>query len=344
MQLMGLDQRHGTLAWPLGWAAAELLVLAGERPQLALEVLTAPRPRLHLLAFVLALSPTKPTAGMLEDALRRPMRDVVRDLGFAELRGLRRLLGRIPGSTLQRADYRLLADLLADPSAAHVLYHASEMSTELLANLRTLPSELRSPVIVDAIAHIPCAASHILVWTEIVALRSPLLSADKIRQRLGNCGTHAELRLQLEKLLDNLPALEAPPPQNIGHAVRVDTPSAIRQLGKRFRNCLAGFVDAEVDGTTHLYHWQSPDVEAVCEVARAGNLGWFLGNHLGPENDPLPSQAEEQIRMAFAAVAIHPLAVVETYDDLYFGTGRRSPPANGSTRTDRRQRGRYCAD
>jgi hypothetical protein len=344
MELTDLDKRQGTLAWPLAWAAAELLVLAAEQPQLALDVLTAPRPRLHLLAFLLAMSTTTPTAAMLKDALRRPVRDVLGDLGFAKLRGLRRLLGRIPGGTLQRSDYRLLADLLADPSAAQVLYHATEVSTELLANLRGLPKELRSPVIVDAIAHIPGAARHVLIWIDIVSARLRC-APEESRTQLGRCRSHEELRTQLETLLDALPALDAAPPQLIGSAVRIDTPSAIRQLGRRFRNCLSTFVDAEVDGTTHIYHWISEQSEAACEVSRVSNLGWFLASHLGPQNTTLTPEVAEQIRMVFASAGIHPIQIVETYDDLYFATARRDRALTAGDRRSRHQRrGRYDAD
>lgn len=198
-------------------------------------------------------------------------------------------------------------------------------------------------MIVDAIAHIAGAAAHILLWTEVVSLRLPALSTTGVRRRIGQCDSLPALRAELTKLLDSLPALEVAPPKCVGMAVRVDTPSAIRHMGKRFRNCLTGFVDAEIDGTSHLYHWQSPGGEAVCEVTRVGNLGWFLGSHLGPENDPLPVGIEAQLRTAFAAVSIHPLAVIETYDDLYFATSRRAQPSMAS-RTDRRRRGRYLAD
>src|SRR3954447_16328490 len=92
MDWSDLQARDSTLMSPLGWAASEFLVLAEERPQLGLHLLTAPRPRVHLLAFVMAMSAGKLVAGVLEDALRRPTREVLADFGFAELRGLRRLL------------------------------------------------------------------------------------------------------------------------------------------------------------------------------------------------------------------------------------------------------------
>ena len=345
MELTNLNARNGTLAWPLGWTGPDLLAVAAAQPAISLQLLTAERPRLHFVAFVLAMTPQPASVDTIDQAINRPMREVLANLGLSGLRGVRRALGRIPGKVLERERYRLLAKLLAEPSAAAVLHHAPEISGELLDNLNALPEVLRSPVIVDAIAHIPDAAENVLVWIEIVASRLPQFSAEQIRKRLGSCGSLSELRTELEKLLDALPALEAAPPKLVRNAMRIDTPSAIRQLGKSFRNCLSSFVDVEVDGTTHIYHWRSGRSEAICEVARVSNLGWFLGSHLGPENDEPIDDVTRQIRSEFAAVGIHSLKIIETYDDLYFATGRREQTsAEGNDRVNRRNRGRYRPD
>jgi hypothetical protein len=110
----------------------------------------------------------------------------------------------------------------------------------------------------------------------------------------------------------------------VHHAMRVDAPSAIRLLGKQFTNCLDNFVDVEIDGSSHIYHWRKDHAEAVCEVTRVGNLGWFLGSHLGPENMELSADAAATIQAEFRAFGIHQLKVVETYDDLFYAVGRRN--------------------
>jgi len=105
--------------------------------------------------------------------------------------------------------------------------------------------------------------------------------------------------------------------------MRIDAPSAIRQLGKQFTNCLDNFVDVEIDGSNHIYHWRKDDAEAICEVTRVGNLGWFLGSHLGPENMGLDADVSRTIQAEFRAFGIYELKVVETYDDLFYAVGRR---------------------
>jgi hypothetical protein len=344
MSLVDLTERHGILAWPLGWALTELLPAASAQPDLGVKLLTIMRPRLHFLAFVLATSSRPVTPETIDQALHKPMREVLADMGLSGVRGLRRLLGRIPGKLMEREHYQLLAQLLSDASAAPILHHMPEVSAELLVNLRDLPPALRVPAVVDAIAHLPGAAPHVLMWVDIVSARLQCAPGET-RAQLGRCRSHAELRTQLEKLLDALPALDAAPPQIIQSAVRIDTPSAIRQLGNRFRNCLSSFVDAEVDGTTHIYHWCRGQSEAACEVSRVSNLGWFLASHLGPQNTTLTPEVAGQIRTAFASTGIHPIQIVETYDDFYFATGRREQSTTDGNRRSRHQRrGRYHAD
>src|ERR1051326_4239513 len=52
-------------------------------------------------------------------------------------------------------------------------------------------------------------------------------------------------------------------------------------------SCLDSFVSAEINGSNHIYHWRNGDDEAVCEISRSGNLGWFLDSALGPQNAEL---------------------------------------------------------
>jgi len=316
-------QHQLALSHALGWTGPELLGLAKDYPGLALQLLTVPKQRLHFVAFVLAMTAPPVSADLARQAVTLPARVVLGRLGLSDLRGVRRVLGRIYGSVLDRDRYREIAALLSEPNTAHVLHHVSEVTPELLTNLSTLPLALRSHVIADAIGHIPNAAAHLVEWTEIVAARLPKLSVRDVQETVGDSCSFVDLKTRLTRLLDALPALEAPPPRVVHHAMRIDAPSAIRQLGKQFTNCLDGFVDAEIDGSNHIYHWRKDDADAVCEVTRVGNLGWFLGSHLGPENVELGADLAATIEMQFRAAGIHQLKVVETYDDLFYAVGRR---------------------
>ena len=317
-------QHQLPLSHGLGWAAPELLGLAKDYPGLALQLLTVPKQRLHFVAFVLAMTAAAASADLVQQAITLPAREVLGRLGLSDERGVRRVLGRIYGPVLDRDRYREIAGLLSEPTTARVLHHASEVTPELLANLSALPLTLRSPVITDAIGHIPNAAVHLIEWTEIVAARLPKLSVRDVQERVGDSCSFIDLKTRLTRLLDALPALEAPPPRVVHHAMRIDAPSAIRLLGKQFTNCLDNFVDVEIDGSSHIYHWRKAHAEAVCEVTRVGNLGWFLGSHLGRENVELDADVAATIQAEFRAFGIYELKVVETYDDLFYAVGRRN--------------------
>jgi hypothetical protein len=162
-------QHQLPLSHALGWAAPELLGLAKDYPDLALQLLTVPRQRLHFVAFVLAMTAPPVSADLVHQAVSLPAREVLARLGLSDVQGIRRVLGRIYGPVLDRDRYREIAGLLSEPTTAQVLYHASEVTPELLANLSTLPLTLRSHVIADAIGQISNAAAHLIEWTEIVA-------------------------------------------------------------------------------------------------------------------------------------------------------------------------------
>lgn len=317
-------QHQLPLSNALGWAAPELLGLAQDYPGLALQLLTVPKQRLHFVAFVLAMTASPVSADLARQAVTLPAREVLGRLGLSEVRGVRRVLGRIYGPVLDRHRYQEIAALLTEPNTAQVLHHVSEVTPELLTNLSALPLALRSHVIADAIGHIPNAAAHLIEWTEIVAARLPKLSVRDVQETIGDSSSFVDLKTRLARLLDALPALDAPPPRVVHHAMRIDAPSAIRQLGKQFTNCLDAFVDAEIDGCNHIYHWRKGQAEAACEVARVGNVGFFLGSHLGPENMELDADVAAAIRAEFRTVGIYELKVVETYDDLYYAVGRRN--------------------
>jgi hypothetical protein len=312
------------LSQVLGWAEEEVLDLAKSVPGLALQLLTAPQHRLHLVAFVLAVGNGSARSALVRDALTLPVRDVLAELGLSKIKGLRRVLGRIRGRVLDREHYRRVTSLLSEPRTAHVLHHVSDVTPELVDNLSGLPLSLRTHAIVDAIGHLPNAATYLVQWTEVLASRLSVTSVTVVQEKIGGGSNLSELRTNVSKLLDTLPALQSPPPKVIAHALRIDAPSEIRRLGRQFNNCLEGFSDTEPNGSNHIYHWRCDQAAAVCEVTRFGNLGWFLANHLGAANEPLDDQIAATVRMAFQSVGIHELKIAEICDDLIHASGRRN--------------------
>jgi hypothetical protein len=164
------------LASSLGWAAPALMTMVEARPMLGLRLLTSTRARIHFVAFVLAMSPDPMSIELVDQALHTPMRAVLGQLSLADLRGVRRALGRITGDLLEAHQYRHLAALLADPTAAPILHHIREVTPELLTNLTMLPAVLRTHVIAAAIGHIAGSAENLRLWIKLIANRLPRYS------------------------------------------------------------------------------------------------------------------------------------------------------------------------
>ena len=60
--------------------------------------------------------------------------------------GLRRALRNLPDTVLSRENYQRLVDLLVDPQAAKVLYHADQIDDTAIRVLTDLPQKLRQPL------------------------------------------------------------------------------------------------------------------------------------------------------------------------------------------------------
>lgn len=98
-------QHQLPLSHALGWAGPELLGLARDYPEIALQLLTVPKQRLHFVAFVLAMTAPPVTPDLVRQAITSPAKEVLGRLGLADLRGVRRVLGRVYGPVLERDRY-----------------------------------------------------------------------------------------------------------------------------------------------------------------------------------------------------------------------------------------------
>jgi hypothetical protein len=65
-----------------------------------------------------------------------------------------------------------------------------------------------------------------------------------------------QLITKMKDLVEALPLPKMLPPTLVGKARRLDRPAEIRALAKRWRNCLADYVQLIDDGGCALYLWQ----------------------------------------------------------------------------------------
>ena len=236
-------------------------------------------------------------------ALDSPVKELLRQLPLPEPRGMRRLLGRLPHAILPREDYQRAAALLAEASAANVLHHAPSVTSALLMNLDQLPPRMRTPVVLRAIGDHADAGKYLLQWIDVVTARLPGTPPNTLPNLISRSRSLVQLQSGLRHFIDDLPALSESPPEKIIHATRLGTTNEIRRVGKRFQNCLSSF-NGRRYGSRWLYHWQSGAEEAICEVVRAENMGWFLGDHLGFENKDLLPEVSARICAAFQQVVL----------------------------------------
>jgi hypothetical protein len=115
--------------------------------------------------------------------------------------------------------------------------------------------------------------------------------------------------------------------------MRIDDPAALRDLARRWRNCLANLIGGINDGEYAFYLWGADGYEAGCLLRRRGRLGWFVEEIKGPRNREPAPPAMEAILAAFGAADIPRIGVAELIDDIGSladdrrrgGPGRRVP-------------------
>ena len=312
----------GSLLASLGWMGKVLGPLIQEHPAIASSLLLTSRVHLHAMALALSVT-DRVTPELVAAALDSPVKELLRQLPLPEPRGMRRLLGRLPHAILPREDYQRAAALLADASAANVLRHAPSVTSALLMNLDQLPPRMRTPVVLRAIGDHADAGKYLLQWIDVVTARLPGTPPSTLPDLISRSRSLVQLQSGLRHFIDELPALSESPPEKISHATRLGTTNEIRRVGRRFQNCLSSF-NGRRYGSRWLYHWQSGAEEAICEVVRAENMGWFLGDHLGFGNKDLLPEVSARICAAFQQVGIVPRAAVDAFEALYYYDGSRS--------------------
>lgn len=308
-------QAAGYLLTPLAWVRTELAPMIAREPGLAVHLMTLDRPRMHVVAFALAHVRGSVTPAFVEAILAAPRRTVLgAALGVAP-NGLRGVFDRMPYRVLPRASYLQLADLFAEPRAAKLLAHSSSVNETLLALLSALPPVLRSPAILRLRER--CAMLDGLPESlRFLAARGAIADLDATVERLGRCRSPREFAALVRTAADALPLPDALPPPRIGPAARVDEPRAIRDLARRWRNCLAAYVGGINDGEYAFYLWQADGLEAGIMLRRRGRMGWFVHEIKGARNREPSPPAMAAIFDAFAAAGFPKDSVAELIADI----------------------------
>jgi len=306
----------GSLLIPFDWAAQPLAEIIQSEPRLLTHVFELDRPRMHVIALVLAHLDGRPEPHLAPILFKAPIREVLqRVLGRCPV-GAKRVLLRLPSAVLSQQGYLRLVELLDDPRSAKLLHHLeqTEISDSTVRVLYEVPAELR-PILaglvkfIDTLDHLPDG----LRWLASLGAAS---SFDALIADLAGQAQPGQFIARLKDLVSQLPLPENLPPAQIGKARRIDATADICALAKAFKNCLAIYT-REVDaGTCAIYLWDDPAAPAVCLVTRQGRLGWCLSEALGPRNAKLDSKQLQEITTAFADAGVPQLSAIFALESI----------------------------
>jgi hypothetical protein len=299
----------GFLLRPFGWAAETLAQFAARDPALLSCLFELDRERMHLIALALAHADGQPAEDFCQVLMQASLCEVPSSVLGHQPAGLRRALQHMPNEVLARESYRRLIDLLAAPTSGKVLRHAKLIDDTLIERLAEVPSPLHWLI--------PCWCS----WLDGIADSLHFLADrtglnfDELVLSLARIREPQQFVAKLKSIIETLPMPINMPPERIASARRLDTIFELRDLAKKWRNCLAGYADAINGGMCAVYLWEgSPP--AACLVARHGRLGWFLDKVLGPRNCELRQEDLRPICEAFAEKGILRVQIIEAVETI----------------------------
>jgi hypothetical protein len=311
----------GYLMEPMGWAGQQLVRLVEKEPAALAGFFSLSKARMHVIAFVLAHADGMAVSASFEELCRRRLSDLLEMLG-PTAPALKGVIKRLPGRVLTPDGYRLILELMADAEIARLLAHGPEIDDRRLKALADTPPELRRVVMstmeVDLDSVFGLADG--LRW---LAGRGCFGGYEALLTDLAGREQSRQLIARLKRHVEDLPLPGNEPPDAVGPARRIESPSEVRQIAKAWRNCLVSFQHRIDDGRSVVYRWHGPPGPALALAERHGRFGWFLEQVKGPSNQDLPAQARKAIEDAFSDAGLPPARLVAPLEALMDAAGER---------------------
>jgi hypothetical protein len=276
-------------------------VLAALWPAPHTPFVTAPTARRHLICLMLATETGRGAAADVDLLLAASLRKAVRLVLDPAPEGLARALERLGEIAWAPEDYRVLIALLADPKPAKTLRHAERIDPIQVRTLGALPRPLRDA----GGAAVRVGAAQAKLLAEAHALLARRLPEAVLAERIA-----AWTRAPNAKALFNLVAddfrreLPKPPHPGTEHLRPLETVAAIRDAARRYRNCLANYVDAAVDRRCAIYEWL-PEPGAVIELTPDPYFGWRLDQARLENNKSVDEATREAIVAELRGMGVH---------------------------------------
>jgi hypothetical protein len=309
---IGKWRRPGFLLEPLGWVQDRLRQAIEVEPRLVELLFDLDHARMHLIALALAHMNGQVTPDLALILLQESKKKILNlSVGHRPV-GIGRVLRHLPPKVLAAEIYRKLVDLLNDPVPAKFLHHTGSITDLLITGIHRLPAGLRTAAIMPMFNQIDD-----MIWfvdgLRILASRAGL-RFDTLAHQIGTLDQPNQVAATIRQVVDSLPLPATLPPAEIEGFRRLYTVAEIRELAKKWQNCLAGYLFNVNDGTSAIY--LSEPLAAVCSVGRHGRMGWFLLQTKGPRNAAIDPDQLAQIHDAFADAGIPPSSNIEAIKDI----------------------------
>jgi hypothetical protein len=262
---------------------------------------------MHLIALALAHMRDRIDYEAGAFLLERSQKEILEIVFGRQPTGLDRALAHLPDRVLGAQRYRQLVELLNDRVIAKFLHHTASINESKIIGLHKLPTVLRRPAILKMCGQI-ADLTMFLDGLQLLASRGGL-SFETIAAEIGSLDQPAQIIAKITSLIDHLPLPISLPPAQIDDFRRIDCPTEVRALGKKWQNCLADCVYGINEGTYAVY--LSDQWNVVCLVCRYDRMGWFLAQCKGPKNTDVERGRLDQVRAAFARIGIVPVAKCE---------------------------------
>ena len=278
---------------------AEVLAALWPAPHAAF--LTAPAARRHLVCLMLAVEPVSDVGVDVTQLMDLPLRKAVHLVLDPAPEGLRRALERLGEIAWSAEDYRGLVALLADPAPAKTLRHAEQITPDMVRTLAALPRALRDAG--GVVVRVTPAQAALVA--EAHALLARRLSETVLTERVAAWGRAPTAKTLFGLIAEDFRReLPAPPHPGTERLRPLLTAAAIRDAARRYRNCLANYVDHAIDHQSAIYEWQ-PAPGAVVELTPDTYFGWRLDQARLENNKAVDETTREAIVAELRGMGVH---------------------------------------
>lgn len=290
-----------------GWCAAEVNELAAGSRRFQQSLLELTARRFHLIGLSLALlrhvstDPNIEGSELGELLASASAKEVIARIHGRTPKGILSALGKLPDRVLRPGAYVDLINLLEEPRAAKVLFHADSINANTIGLLTRLDPALRRPRLI-ALLRVPRASSTVEFLIEaILRIRSDV-PRQAVLVSLGSVGTAEGLEKWFCGWIEKA---EFPTPPWSGNEIIVPlrTIREMRQTARLMRNCLQAKVVSVISGATY-YYLRHADRPAVIELVNDRLAGWVVSDMKGMQNERLSTGLTSRIRDEFKAGGI----------------------------------------